>query len=60
AKLHSIDFGEVADDDVPATLHLKSGQALHLKVKKRQVFYGSTGYGAFQIPAESLKQIVFE
>lgn len=60
SKMHSIDFGEVAGDDVPATVHLKTGESLELKVRKRQVFYGSTGYGAFQITAGNLKQIVFE
>lgn len=60
AKMHSIDFGEIAGDDVSVTVQLKTGQLLKLQTRKRQVFYGSTGYGAFQIPAEKIKQIVFE
>ena len=60
ANLSSVDFGEVKGEAAPASVHLKTGQVIELQIEKRKVFYGSTGYGAFQITAGNLKQIVFE
>jgi len=58
-NIRTLDFDQVAGEHIPAKLQLLSGKALDLEVKKRAVFYGSTGYGAFQIRARDVKRIEF-
>lgn len=53
----SAEFGAVSGEDVPVDIKLKSGESLQIKVRKRLVFYGSTGYGAFQIRARDLRRV---
>jgi hypothetical protein len=54
-----LDFNKVVGEHIPAKLQLQSGEVLDLEVKKRAVFYGDTGYGAFQIRARDVKKIEF-
>jgi hypothetical protein len=56
--LREVAFGQVSGDDVPVDLLLKSGSRLELKVRKRAVFYGSTAYGAYRIPARYVNRNV--
>jgi len=57
--LRAIDFDQVTGEYIPAKLQLDSGKALDLKIRKRAVFYGSTGFGAYQIRARDIKRIEF-
>lgn len=57
--LRKIDFAEVQGENVPAELHLDSGKSLRLEVPKRNVFFGSTGYGTFRIQARDIRSIEF-
>jgi hypothetical protein len=56
--LQEVAFGQVSGDEVPAELLLKSGSRIQLEVRKRVVFYGSTGYGAYRITARDVSRIV--
>lgn len=58
-ELKEVSFGPVSGEDVPADLLLKSGSSLQIKVRKRAVFYGDTGSGAYWIPARDVSRIVF-
>lgn len=58
-ELREISFGKVSGEEVPVDLLLKSGSRLQLKVRKRSIFYGDTGYGAYRIPARDVSRIVF-
>lgn len=57
--LREIGFGKVSGEEVPADLLLKSGSRLQLDVRKRTLFFGETGYGAYRIPARDVSRIVF-
>ncbi|WP_027714713.1 hypothetical protein [Desulfuromonas sp. TF] len=57
--LRGVDFNQVTGEYIPAKLQLDSGDALDLKIRKRAVFYGSTGFGAYQIRARDIKRIEF-
>lgn len=56
--LREISFGKVSGDEVSVELLLKSGSRLQLNVRKRTLFYGDTGYGAYRIPARDVSRIV--
>lgn len=58
-NIRELDFNKVVGENIPAKLQLQSGEVLDLEVKKRAVFYGDTGYGAFQIRARDVKKIEF-
>ena len=58
-ELRQVDFNQVAGEYIPAKLQLDSGKALDLKIRKRAVFYGSTGFGAYQIRAKDIQRIEF-
>lgn len=57
--LKDVGFGQVSGEDVPVDLVLKSGEHLQLKVRKRALFYGSTGVGSYRIPARDVSRIDF-
>lgn len=57
--IRRLEFDQVIGENVPAKLLLDSGETLGLEVKKRAVFYGSTGYGVFHIRARDVKRIEF-
>jgi hypothetical protein len=57
--LREISFGKVSGEEVPVEFLLKSGSRLQLNVRKRTLFYGDTGYGAYRIPARDVSRIVF-
>jgi len=57
--LTEVAFGQVSGDEVPVELLLKSGSRFQLIVSKRAVFYGSTTFGAYRIPARDVSRIVF-
>lgn len=57
--LREINFGIVSGEEVPVDLLLKSGSRFQLHVRKRTLFYGDTGHGAYRIPARDISRIVF-
>lgn len=57
--LRGVEFGKVVGETLDADLRLKSGETLRLGIKKRAVFYGSTGYGAYHIRARDIRRIEF-
>lgn len=52
-------FGDSHGDAVTVDVKLKTGESMVLKVRSRAQFYGSTGFGAFQIKSKDLAQIDF-
>jgi len=58
-NLKSIEFGEIIGQDMFVSVQLKSGETLPLKVTKKAVFYGDTGYGAYRIRVRDIKRVEF-
>ncbi len=58
-QLASVTFGKANGDQMPVQATLKSGQVLDLTVRKRAVFFGSTGFGTFVVKARDLSRIEF-
>lgn len=57
--IDTIAFGELKGDEVTVDAKLKSGAVMTLTVRSRSQFYGSTGFGAFQIKARDVSSIDF-
>jgi len=57
--IETLSFGETKGDDVKVDVKLKSGDAMTLSIRSRALFYGSTGFGAFQIKSRDVASIVF-
>jgi len=58
-QLDSVICGKVTGDEMAVKVKLKSGSVLDLAIRKRALFYGSTGYGAFVIKARDVARIDF-
>lgn len=58
-QLATLTFGKVVGDDLAMEVKLKSGTTMDLTIRKRALFYGSTGYGAFVIKARDIARIEF-
>lgn len=56
-NIQRAEFGQADGDEIPVRLFLKTGESLDIKVRKRRIFYGSTGYGALQIRARDIGKI---
>ena len=52
-------FGDNKGDAVMVDVKLKTGETMMLSVRSRTQFYGSTGFGAFQIKSKDLALINF-
>jgi hypothetical protein len=59
ANIDTVVFGDSHGDDVKVDVKLKTGEAMALKLRSRAQFYGSTGFGAFQIKSKDLALIDF-
>lgn len=57
--IEAISFGEIKGDEVMVEAKLKSGNVMTLAVRPRALFYGSTGFGAFQIKSRDVASIDF-
>lgn len=57
--IDTITFGDLTDDELKVDAKLKSGNVLTLAVRPRAQFYGSTGFGAFEIQAQDVYLIDF-
>jgi hypothetical protein len=56
-EIDTISFGDVRGDVVVVDVRLKSGETMTLDIRARAQFYGSTGFGAFQITARDVASI---
>jgi hypothetical protein len=59
ANIDMITFGDSRGDVVPVDVKFKTGETMMLKIRSRAQFYGSTGFGAFQIKSKDLALIDF-
>ena len=57
--IDTVTFTEVRDEKLKVDLKLKSGDVMTLAIASDAEFYGSTGYGAFQIKAKDVYSIDF-
>jgi hypothetical protein len=57
--IDTISFGELKGDEVTIDVKLKSGTVMTLTIRSRSQFYGSTGFGAFQIKSRDVDSIDF-
>lgn len=57
--IDTISFGKVKGDEVEVDATLKSGNVMTLTIRSRAQFYGSTGFGAFQIKSRDVSSINF-
>ena len=58
-NIDTVMFGENKGDAVMVDVKLKTGETMMLRVRSRAQFYGSTGFGAFQIKSKDLALINF-
>ena len=58
-QIDIITFSEVREKELKVDVKLKSGNVLTLAILADAKFYGSTGYGAFQIKAKDVFSIDF-
>lgn len=58
-QLATLNCGKITGDELAVQVKLKSGSVMDLAIRKRAVFYGSTGYGAFVIKARDVARIEF-
>lgn len=58
-QIDIIAFGKIKDNVVNVDATLKSGVVMALTVSSRSKFYGSTGFGAFQIKSRDVESIDF-
>lgn len=57
--IDTVTFSEVRDEELKVDVKLKSGNVMTLAIVSDAEFYGSTGYGAFQIKAKDVYSIDF-
>ncbi len=57
--IDTISFGELKGGEVTVDAKLKSGAVMTLTIRSRAQFYGSTGFGAFQIKSRDVDSIDF-
>ena len=58
-NIDMVAFGENKGDAIMVDVKLKTGETMALRVRSRAQFYGSTGFGAFQIKSKDLALIDF-
>jgi len=58
-NIKSIDFAPDSHDYSRATVHLKSGESVTLRVRSSLMIYGQTHVGLYQIRARDLQNITF-
>lgn len=58
-ELDRLVFGELKGEDIKVDAKLTSGAVIALTIRSRERFYGSTGFGAFQIKARDIGSIDF-
>jgi hypothetical protein len=58
-QIDLISFEKVKGDEVTVDVKLKSGEVMTLTLLTRAQFYGSTGFGAFQIKSRDVATLDF-
>ena len=58
-SIKAIQFGEIHRDAIEVDVTLSTGEVMKLTVSNGVQFYGSTGFGAYQISSEDILSIVF-
>lgn len=58
-NIKSIDFAPESHDYSRATVHLKSGESVTLRVRNSLMIYGQTNVGLYQIRARDLQSVTF-
>jgi hypothetical protein len=58
-NIKSVDFTTDSHDYSRATIHLKSGDTVTLRVRSSLTIYGQTNVGLYQIRARDLRSITF-
>ena len=58
-NIKSVDFAPESHDYSRATVHLKSGESVNLRVRSSLMIYGQTNVGLYQIRARDLRSITF-
>lgn len=58
-QIDIVSFGDLNGDEVKVDVKLKSGSVMTLTIRSRAQFYGSTGFGAFQIKSRDVFSIDF-
>jgi hypothetical protein len=58
-SVKSIDFAPDSHDYSRATVHLKNGESVSLRVRNSLMIYGQTNVGVYQIRARDLQNITF-
>jgi hypothetical protein len=58
-NIKSIDFAPDSHDYSRATVHLKSGESVTLRVRSSLMIYGQTNVGLYQIRARDLQSVMF-
>ncbi|MBE0577421.1 MAG: hypothetical protein IH613_16190 [Desulfuromonadales bacterium] len=58
-NIDTLSFRELKGDEVKVDVKLKAGEIMSLTVRSRAKFYGSTGFGAFQIKSRDVDSIDF-
>ncbi|MBW2451721.1 MAG: hypothetical protein JRF07_05105 [Deltaproteobacteria bacterium] len=53
----TIKFGETLNNEINASVELKSGEWMDMKVSGRARFYGATDFGAYQVRASDVAEI---
>jgi hypothetical protein len=59
-NIQSVDFAAESHDYSRATVHLKSGETVSLRVRNSLMIYGQTTVGLYQIRARDLQRITFQ
>ncbi len=59
-QIDTVTFTEIRDEELKVDVQLKSGTVMTLAIVADAEFFGSTGYGAFQIKAKDVYSIDFQ
>lgn len=58
-KLSAVEFGGISGDLIRVKAHTTDGKSLGLELNRRLTFFGSTGYGSYQVRAADVERIEF-
>ncbi|PLX95489.1 MAG: hypothetical protein C0621_03505 [Desulfuromonas sp.] len=60
SALTAIEVTQTRSNDATVNLSLNEGESLQIKIPGRAVFYGSTGFGGYQIRVDDVTRIDFQ
>lgn len=59
-NIQAINFAADSHDYCQATVHLKNGESVTLRVRNSLMFYGNTPVGVYQVRARDLQSVSFK